>query len=288
MDTSWEEVHRAAYDLAGRWRHTTLAGVYGVPRGGIPVALMVSRLLDVPMLDSPVDHCLVVDDLVDSGATLRRYSPKYPVDALYRKPVSPNDVAPDAWQREGWIVFPWEGGEQSPTDSVVRLLQYLGEDPSREGLTDTPLRVVKALKELTVGYDMDPATILGTTFDVKHDQMIHVKNIGVVSMCEHHMLPFTGTAHVAYVPSDRVVGLSKIPRVVQAFARRLQVQERLTDQIADAIEQNLNPRGVGVKIVAHHQCMGLRGVMQPDATMTTTALRGVMFESGPRSEFLRG
>lgn len=286
MHVSWASVEREAKHLADRWRGTKIRSVYGIPRGGIPVAIMVAQHLGVPLTHEPGLDTLVVDDLVDSGVTLQRY-PGQRRDALYRKALSPPDLAPYATLMDGWVVFPWEEDDGLPTDAVRRLLQHLGEDPDREGLQNTPTRVVKALTELTSGYRQDPAAILATTFDVAHDQMIHVAGITVHSLCEHHMLPFIGTAHVAYVPTDRVVGLSKIPRVVHAFARRLQVQERLTDQIADAIAANLNAKGVGVRITAHHACMGLRGVQEPAATMTTTALRGAFFDPAVRDEFLR-
>ncbi len=283
MHLTWDDVQARADEVAARWQGAPLTGVYGVPQGGAVPAVMVARTLGLPILDSPDDGCLVVDDLVDSGATAERFQGHF--DALYRKPHSPHEKAPAARELDGWAVFPWEA-DPVPTDAVRRLLQHLGENPDREGLADTPKRVVKALSEMTRGYQQDPAAILSTTFNVAHDQMIHVKGISVVSMCEHHMLPFTGTAHVAYIPSDRVVGLSKIPRVVHTFARRLQVQERLTDQIADAINDTLHPQGVGVRITAHHACMGLRGVGEREATMTTTALRGCFFKAEARAEFL--
>lgn len=178
-------------------------------------------------------------------------------------------------------------GALDATGAVTTLLRALGEDPNRDGLRDTPKRVVKALTELTRGYDLDPSTILGTTFDVAHDQMIHVRGITVQSLCEHHMLPFVGTAHVAYVPTDRVVGLSKIPRLVHAYAARLQVQERLTDQIAEAMMEHLSPVGVGVRLTCTHMCMTLRGVRESSgASMTTTALAGCFKQPEVRAEFL--
>ncbi len=147
--------------------------------------------------------------------------------------------------------------------------------------------MVKALGELTTGYDADIASILSTTFTEKCDEMVLVTGIRVVSLCEHHLLPFTGTAVVGYVPDEKVVGLSKLPRLVDAFARRLQVQERLTEQIATALIDHLKPKGVGVVIRAHHACMGLRGITQPNAEMTTSALKGVMREvPEARAEFL--
>jgi len=186
--------------------------------------------------------------------------------------------------------------EKSITDPVneqiiQELIEVIGDDPLREGLRDTPKRVLKAYKELFAGYQQDPAEVLGTTFSEGIDttQMILVRDIPFVSFCEHHMLPFKGTAHVAYLPNSRVVGLSKIPRVVDVFAKRLQVQERLTDQIADAIQDVLQPLGVGVIINSVHTCMTMRGVKKNGTSMTTTALRGTFLDQaqGHREEFYR-
>jgi GTP cyclohydrolase I len=169
--------------------------------------------------------------------------------------------------------------------TVLRQLEFIGEDIHREGLLETPKRVIKALRELTKGYQQDPRTILNKTFNVKSDQMIIVQDIEYWSMCEHHMLPFTGKAHVAYLPQDRVVGLSKIPRAVHALARRLQVQERLTHQIADAIEQALDPLGVGVIVTGQHLCCAMRGAKAP-VVMKTSALRRTFLDQAVRGEFL--
>lgn len=177
--------------------------------------------------------------------------------------------------------------EAAGADAVRELLAVLGEDPERDGLQRTPERVVRALAELMAGRDVDVAKLLATTFEDSCDEMVVVTGIRVASLCEHHLLPFTGTAAVGYIPNGRVVGLSKLPRVVEAYARRLQLQERLTAQIADAIAEGLNAKGVGVVITAHHSCMGLRGVTQPQAAMTTSALRGAMRETAEaRAEFL--
>lgn len=158
--------------------------------------------------------------------------------------------------------------------AVRTLLLWVGEDPFRDGLRDTPKRVAKAWREMTAGACVDPAEALGRVFDVAHDEMVLLKGIRFASLCEHHVLPFTGTADVGYIPRGKVVGISKLARLVHGFARRLQVQERLTDQIADAIEQTLDPLGVFVVVRAHHQCMGCRGVVLPEALMVTSAMRG--------------
>jgi GTP cyclohydrolase I len=168
------------------------------------------------------------------------------------------------------------------------LLVRMGEDPERDGLKRTPERMEKANAFLTSGYNGDPATILqGALFDVEYDEMVIVKDIEFYSMCEHHLLPFIGKAHVAYIPNGRVIGLSKIPRLVDVFARRLQVQERLTSQIAEAIQDAVAPQGVGVVIEAEHLCMMMRGVEKQHSKTVTSALRGVFRDvQQTRNEFL--
>jgi GTP cyclohydrolase I len=172
---------------------------------------------------------------------------------------------------------------------VRHMLGALGEDPDREGLSKTPERVEKALRWLTRGYGLSVMDAVGDAlFEEGHNSMILVRDIELYSMCEHHILPFFGRAHVAYIPDGRIVGLSKLPRIVEVFARRLQVQERLTDQIADAIMDVLNPHGVGVLIEATHLCMAMRGVEKQNSRTVTSAVRGI-FRSDirTREEFLR-
>jgi GTP cyclohydrolase I len=172
--------------------------------------------------------------------------------------------------------------------SVKDILTAIGEDVDREGLLRTPQRVAKSYKELLGGYRMDPrALINNAVFDVTYDQMVIVRDIEFYSMCEHHMLPFMGRAHVAYVPSDKVIGLSKIPRIVDLFSKRLQVQERMTTQIAEYLDFVLKPRGVAVVVEGLHMCMMLRGVKKHDARMTTSAMLGSFREDmSTRMEFL--
>jgi GTP cyclohydrolase I len=170
---------------------------------------------------------------------------------------------------------------------VREILRLVGEDPEREGLLDTPLRVAKMYEELLAGMDTDPAAVLDTTFEERSEGPVIVSDIVFYSLCEHHMLPFFGTAHVAYLPSDRIVGLSKIARLVDTLSRRLQVQERLTEQIVDTIDRVLTPRGVMAVLEAEHLCMCARGVRKPGSRTSTLAVRGA-YKDNPqlRSEFM--
>ena len=167
------------------------------------------------------------------------------------------------------------------------ILKLIGEDPEREGLHDTPMRVAKAMQFLTHGYDANPENILKSAmFKEDYRQMVIVKDIEIYSMCEHHMIPFFGKAHVAYIPNGHIVGLSKIPRVVDAFARRLQVQERLTTQIKECIQSTLKPMGVAVVIEARHLCMSMRGIQKQNSVTTTSDFTGAFLTEKTRAEFL--
>ena len=174
-------------------------------------------------------------------------------------------------------------------EHVYHILHHLGEDPKREGLVKTPARVADSLRALTCGYGQKLEDVVGgAVFKEEHESMVLVRDIEVYSLCEHHMLPFFGKAHIAYYPNGRILGLSKIPRIVDLFARRLQLQERLTDQIADALMEVLEPQGVGVVIEARHLCMMMRGVEKQTSKAVTSALRGMFLDDAKsRDEFLR-
>ncbi|HKS23806.1 MAG TPA: GTP cyclohydrolase I FolE [Thermoanaerobaculia bacterium] len=172
-------------------------------------------------------------------------------------------------------------------EAVTTLLRFIGEEPERDGLRDTPARVVKAWREMTAGYDEDPAEILSRTFAETSDEMVILRGISFYSTCEHHLLPFYGEAVVGYLPG-KVVGISKLARLVECFAKRLQVQERMTRQIAEAVEKHLEARGVGVVLRAHHLCMGCRGVRQEETEMVTSSMLGTLrTDATSRAEFLR-
>lgn len=175
------------------------------------------------------------------------------------------------------------------SENVKTILKEIGEDPNREGLLKTPERVAKAYEFLTKGYNQNLDEIInGAVFEEKYDEMVIVKDIDYYSLCEHHLLPFYGKIHIAYIPDGKIVGLSKIPRIVEVFSRRLQVQERMTQEIADTLEKYLNPRGVGVVCEGLHMCMMMRGVEKQNSTTTTSAMHGI-FKSDPRTrtEFLQ-
>ena len=293
---TWEQCRVAAADLWSRIANDDPTYLYGVPRGGCTAATMVQAAAclghrHVTLVDEPIRGAIIIDDLVDSGRTLAQFAERgFQVDALFRKPTSPITLAPDAITVEGWQTFPWEANEGTGAeDLVIRLLQFIGEDPTRDGLRDTPKRVLKAWKEMTVGYGQDPKAILSRSFDQSHDELILLRGVRFTSCCEHHLLPFTGTAAIGYIPSPTggVVGISKLARVLECFARRLQLQERLTKQVADAITEALSPLGVGVVIRASHSCMSCRGCLQPDSDLITSVMTGMLRDSTPaRAEFL--
>lgn len=206
----------------------------------------------------------------------------------------PNRIQTDVRSGSGADAF-----EAAASENAVRMVEFeaiirrelelIGEDPNREGLAKTPERVAKAMSWLTRGYDMDVAEVVGdAVFEEAHESMVMVRDIELYSMCEHHMLPFFGKAHIAYIPNGRIVGLSKLPRIVEVFSRRLQVQERLTEQVAQAIQDVLQPEGVGVVIECEHLCMMMRGVEKQNSSTITSALKG-SFKNDPatRDEFLR-
>lgn len=181
------------------------------------------------------------------------------------------------------LQFPAAAAEEA----VATLLRFIGEEPERDGLRDTPARVVRAWREMTAGYAEDPAEILSRTFEESSDELVILRGISFYSTCEHHLLPFYGEASVGYLPG-KVVGISKLARLVECFAKRLQVQERMTRQIADAIERHLEARGVGVVLRAHHLCMGCRGVRQEETEMVTSAMLGTLrTDATSRAEFLK-
>lgn len=272
--------------------------VFGIPRGGVPAAyLLASKGLNYTVVEDPGQADVILDDLADSGSTMDRYIRDYPgryYAVLFKKnrAITTSPLIVGKHVGDQWLVFPWEKsdtGETSAQDAVVRMLQAIGEDPSREGLRETPARVVKAWGEWFKGYSQDPASFMKTFEDGAEDcdEMVLLTDIPIYSHCEHHVTPFIGVAHIAYIPRGKIVGLSKIARVVEVFSRRLQVQERLTNQIANCLQDYLDPLGVAVVIKAKHFCMATRGVKMPNVDTTTSAMRGVFLtKPEARAEFM--
>lgn len=272
--------------------------MYPIPRGGVFAAQAVKAAFgeqgtrNAVITDDPLVANVIIDDIIDSGNTRKRFFDEYAHQKEDPAWVFVALIDKTNGKREKgntWYSFPWERmmKDDGPVDNVRRLIEFIGDDPERDGLKKTPERVVKSYQELYGGYGMNLECIFSAVFPSKVDEMVIVENIDFVSFCEHHMLPFTGVVHIGYVPDGKVLGLSKFARVVECFARRLQIQEGLTEQIADAIDNHLKPKGVGVVVRANHSCMSCRGVKKQRAGMVTSSLRGV-FRDKPeaRAEFL--
>jgi GTP cyclohydrolase I len=262
--------------------------VYPVPRGGIPAALalrsgMFSRKnpMTVVIVDSPEHALVVVDDIVDSGATRQRFLENYEVK-FYAL------VDRQEEKLSGWVSFPWERltNECGPQENIRRVIEYIGDDPNREGLLETPDRVVRSYDGLFGGYKQDPADVIKVFNDDTCDEMVVVRDVEFYSTCEHHMLPFFGRAHIAYIPSGRVIGVSKLVRILEVFCRRLQIQERLCQQVTSALNEYLKPKGAACVIEAQHFCMTARGVQKQHSMMVTSSLTGVFKDGATRHEFL--
>lgn len=272
-----------AGQIAKDFPDRNLLKVYAVPKQGIPAAyaVMAASKQEFVFTDLPAEADLIIDDLIDTGRTAQ----KFETNAFYTL------IDKRSWEHgNAWVVWPWEGDAESGIeDHIVRLLQYCGEDSTREGLVETPKRVAKAWKHWCSGYSKDPGEVLKVFEDGAEgsDEMVVVKDIPFFSHCEHHMAVIFGTATIAYLPNGKIVGLSKLNRLLEVYARRLQVQERLTTQVADALMEHLQPLGCGVIIRARHMCMESRGVSQQGHHTRTSALRGV-FKNEPevRAEFL--
>lgn len=256
--------------------------IYGVPKGGMIAA---SFLKHASHTHIPEEATIILDDLVDSGATCEIYRKKYPNTDFYalfdKKAQGIND----------WIVFPWETdhpqGEENIQQNILRQLQYIGEDPNREGVKDTPNRIVKMWNEIFKGYNQDPTNIMTTFAADGYDQIVLLKNIELYSMCEHHMLPFYGKAHVAYIPDKKVIGISKLARLVDIYARRMQIQERIGDQVTNDLMEYLEPLGAACIIEATHMCMRMRGVEKQNSMMLTSSMKGAFrSKSAARAELM--
>lgn len=263
-------------DIDKRIKKLPAGKFYGIPRGG---QHCMNRLPVHQRAASPEEADHLLDDLIDSGTTRRKWLERYPEKqffALY-------DKLTDTKLGDQWLKFPWEeSGEQDAEENMRRVIQAF-DDGNREGLVETPKRYIKFLNEF-----LSPPEFNFTTFDSEgHSQMIVQIDIPFYSLCEHHLAPFFGKAHIAYIPNKRIVGLSKLARTLETYSRRFQNQERITEQVAARLMEELDPLGVGVVLEAEHLCMAMRGVRKANTKTRTSALRGV-FESEPevRAEFL--
>jgi len=258
--------------------------IWPVPMGGYPVAVVLSNILQIPISNYLKSHSLIVDDIIDSGKTLSNYDNDKAV--LLVKNNKENEVTYYAEKIEGWIKFPWEK-ENDIEDTVIRQIEFIGENPNREGLKETPERVRKSWQKLYGGYNEDPKKLLKVFDKETYNQMVLLKDIEFYSTCEHHMLPFFGKAHIAYIPKDKVLGVSKLARLLEVFSRRLQIQERIGEQITCFIMESLNAKGAGCILEAQHFCMTSRGVEKQKSKMVTSSLKGVFLEKKEaRTEFI--
>ena len=267
-------------DIDARLSALPLAGerVWGIPRGGA-ICAGLARQSGVTVVESPESATIALDDIIDSGATSQAVRADYGLVTAALVDKTREGI-------DGWVHFPWEEPpEQDIGESVRRIIEYLGDDPKRDGLVGTPARVVRSWETLFGGYGEDAGSLL-TWFMDDTDEMIISKGIQFYSTCEHHMLPFYGTVSVGYIPAGKVIGVSKLSRIVNVFARRLQIQERMTRQIGELLQEYV--QGVGVHVEASHLCMMARGVEQQDGRMVTNYLTGLFRDSpAARAEFLQ-
>ena len=265
--------------------------IYPVPRGGIALGVILAQMLSLPIVTkNNIDaKTLVVDDLVDSGATRQKFI-ENDFACIHIKSYTPSNMLPTYYSHKvsKWIKYWWEDDNSTINDNIIRVLQYIGEDPTREGLLETPKRVIKAYDHIFSGYKQNPKDMIKVFSETNNNEMILLRNIEIYSMCEHHMLPFIGKAHIAYIPNNRVIGISKLARIADVFARRLQIQERLCDQITECLMNELQPLGAACVIEAQHLCMQMRGVEKQNSIMITSSLKGVFIEKPEtREEFMR-
>lgn len=289
---SWEEVSERAEKLAywilqnGVIKDKPIK-LFGVPRGGIPAALLVTQSFERLGYNTILVECFeqchfVIDDIVDSGKTAEQYKNKFFFALVNKQTERDKDI--------GWVVFPWErmaNEGEGPEENIRRLIEYIGDDPDREGLKDTPKRVIKSYEKLFGGYERLPEDIITTFEDHSCDEIVLLKSVEFYSTCEHHMLPFYGKAHIAYIPKNKLVGVSKLARILEVFSRRLQIQEQLCKQITTALTNVLEPLGVACILEAQHMCMTCRGVEKQNSVMTTSSLTGVFrTDARARAEFM--
>lgn len=256
--------------------------IYGIPRGGIPLAIELSHKLNLPLVTDK-NHInsstLVVDDVVDSGKTRQRFAG--PDFACIHLKLHADCKEPTFYlfTTDEWIEYWWEEGEFPAEDAVTRIIQAIGDNPNRQGVIETPARVVKSWKELYSGYKQEPSDVFKVfEDDMQYGGLVYLRKIEFYSTCEHHLLPFSGEALVAYIPKGPVIGTSKMARLVDLYARRMQMQERIGEQVAEALMKYLQPVGAACLTEAKHLCIACRGVKKQHSIMGYHALKGVFLE----------
>tara|TARA_B000000609_G_C24152380_1_gene338195 strand:- start:66 stop:923 length:858 start_codon:yes stop_codon:yes gene_type:complete len=272
IELTWEDIISRIEYIKKKNKITSKTKIFGVPKNG----MIVASFFGCKNVYNPEDADIIVDDIIDSGKTKKKYRKMFPKKKFI--------VLFEKDKKGTWINFPYEKNSESDyQDLVVRLLQVIGEDPNREGLLDTPRRYLDAFKEF-----LSPPEFNMTTFDVENtDEMIVQLDIPFYSFCEHHVLPFFGKGYIAYVPNKKIVGLSKLARTLETFSRRLQNQERITNQVAQYLQANLKAKGVAVVLKARHMCMEMRGVKTSDThTITSKLLGSFKSDERTRAEFL--
>jgi len=269
---NWEDIFSRIDYIKKKYKIDKKTKIFGVPKNG----MILAGFFNAVNVSSPEDADFILDDIIDSGLTKKKYKklfPKKKFIALFEKD-----------PKVAWVNFPFEKNiDEDQSDTVVRLLQIIGENPKREGLLDTPRRYLSAFEEF-----LNPPVFNMTTFDAEStDEMIVQLDIPFYSFCEHHLLPFFGKGYIAYIPDKKIVGLSKLARTLETFARRLQNQERITNQVADYLQENLEAKGVAVVLKARHLCMEMRGVKTSDTNTITSKLLGYFrTDERTRAEFL--
>jgi GTP cyclohydrolase I len=269
---TWEDVFSRIEYIKKKYKIDRKTKIYGVPKNG----MILAGFFNANNVSAPEDADFILDDILDSGTTKRRFKKMFPKKKFITLLEKDSKV--------DWVNFPFEKQiNEDQNDTVIRLLQIIGEDPMREGLRDTPKRYLRAFDEF-----LNPPIFSMTTFDVeKTDEMIVQLDIPFYSFCEHHLLPFFGKGYIAYIPDKKIVGLSKLARTLETFSRRLQNQERITNQVADYLQENLDAKGVAVVLKARHLCMEMRGVKTSDTNTITSKLLGYFrTDERTRAEFL--
>lgn len=259
--------------------------IFPIPRGGVPIGLELSRILNIPLIkhihhSAMKEKVLVVDDVVHSGKTRKKYW-YTPFAALHVKADTPSDKFPSFYvsKETEWIKYWWEGGEQPAEDAVIRMIQAIGENINRDGLKETPKRIVKSWEELFCGYKANPEDVFKQFNSDGYNQIVLLKDIEFFSCCEHHMLPFFGKAHIAYIPKEKVIGISKLARLMEIYSRRMQIQERIGEQITSDIMKHLDAQGAACVIEAQHLCMKMRGVNKQHSVMITSSVKGAFMDN---------